>query len=298
MAFAHREAPVRDLNYALKQLCGRNRDGSFATQANRQRILDLMANQLHDMGYRHMSAQSLKPKHAEQLAQRWLAEGLSAGTIKNRMTALRWWAEKIGKDNVIARTNDAYGIPERVYVTNISKGKELDMDNLQQIPDPFVRISLALQALFGLRREESIKLIPALADQGDRLTLKSSWTKGGRPRQVPIRTPEQRQLIDAAKALARQGSLIRPDYRRYRDYLKHFRNVCERAGIHAFHGHRHFYAQERYREMTGWECPARGAPTWKQLTPEQRVIDREARLALSREMGHNRVQITAVYLGT
>ena len=289
---------MRDLNYSLKQVCVRNRDGSFATQANRQRILDLMANQLQDMGYRHMSAQSLKPKHAEQLAQRWLAEGLSPGTIKNRMTALRWWAQKIGKENVIARTNDAYGIPERVYVTNISKGKELDMDKLEQISDPFIKISLSLQAHFGLRREESIKIIPALADRGDRLALKASWTKGGREREVPIRTPEQRAFVNQAKAVARHGSLIQPGYRRYRDYLKHFRNVCEKVGIHAFHGHRHFYAQERYKEMTGWECPARGGPTWKQLTPEQKVIDREARLALSREMGHNRVQITAVYLGT
>jgi len=87
---------MRDLNYALKQLCMRNRDGSFATQADRQHILDLVANQLHEMGFRHMDAHSLKPKHVEKLVERWLGEDLSAGTLKNRMTALRWWAEKIG----------------------------------------------------------------------------------------------------------------------------------------------------------------------------------------------------------
>ena len=30
---------MQDLNYELKQLCARNRDGSFATQADRERIL-------------------------------------------------------------------------------------------------------------------------------------------------------------------------------------------------------------------------------------------------------------------
>ena len=87
---------MRDLNYELKQLCQRNRDGSYATQNARERILTLIANQLHEMGFRHMRADSLKPKHVEALVARWKAEGISVGTFKNRMTVLRWWAEKIG----------------------------------------------------------------------------------------------------------------------------------------------------------------------------------------------------------
>ncbi len=76
---------MRDLNYELKQLCRRNRDGSYATQRDRERVLDLVANQLHDLGYRHLAAASLKPKHVEGLVERWQAEGLAVGTIKNRM---------------------------------------------------------------------------------------------------------------------------------------------------------------------------------------------------------------------
>jgi hypothetical protein len=288
---------VRDLNYALKQLCQRNRDGSFATQANRERLLDLIAKQLHELGYRHLGAQSLKPKHVQALAQRWLAEGLASGTIKNRLAALRWWAEKIGKQNVLTRGNEAYGVPDRVYVTNVSKGRELDPATLDQITDPYIRLSLRLQGLFGLRREESIKLIPAWADRGEHLALKPSWTKGGRAREIPIRTPAQRQLLDEARALARRGSLVAPGYRTYRDYLHYFRYQCEKVGIHACHGHRHAYAQARYQEMAGWACPARGGPTWRELTPAQRAINLEVRLALSQEMGHNRAQIIAVYCG-
>ena len=223
---------MRDLNYDLKQLCRHNRDGSYATQADREHILDLIADQLHEMGFRHMNAHSLKPKHVEKLVERWLAEKLSPGTIKNRMSALRWWAEKIGKENIIARTNAAYGIPDRVYVTNISKAKELDMDKLKQIPDLFIHMSLCLQALFGLRREESIKIVPKWADRGDRLVLKASWTKGGREREIPIRTQEQRQLVDEAKALAKGKSLVAPRYTTYRDYLKYFRYQV-RAGRHS-----------------------------------------------------------------
>ncbi len=288
---------MRDLNYDLKQLCRRNRDGSYATQADREHILDLVADQLHEMGFRHMNAHSFKPKHVEKLVERWLAEELAPGTVKNRMSALRWWAEKIGKENIVARTNAAYGIRDRVYVTNNSKAQELDMDKLRQIPDLFIHISLCLQALFGLRREESIKIIPAWADRGGCLVLKDSWTKGGRQREIPIRTQQQRELIDQARALAKGKSLIAPRYDTYRDYLKYFRYQCERVGIHAFHGHRHFYAQTRYLELTGWACPARGGIRSKQLTPKQREVDRRAREVISHEMGHGREQITAVYLG-
>src|SRR2546427_4752087 len=284
---------MRDWNYDLKQLCRHNRDGSYATQADREHILDLIADQLHEMGFRHMNAHSLKPKHVEKLVERWLAEELSPGTIKNRMSALRWWAEKIGKENIIARTNAAYGIPDRIYVTNISKAKELDMDKLKQIPDHFIHMSLCFQVLFGLRRAESIKIVPKWADRGDRLILKDSWTKGGREREIPIRTAEQRQLVDEAKALAKGKSLVAPGYTTYRDYLKHFRYECERVRIHSVHGYRRRYAQRRYQELTGWACPARGGPTSKQLTKKQKAIDRKARVVISSEMGHGREQIVA-----
>jgi hypothetical protein len=288
---------MRDLNYALKLLCRRNRDGSFATQADRERLLDQIADQLEDMGYRQMTAQSLKPKHVEKLVERWHAECRCTGTIKNRMSALRWWAEKVGKKNVVARSNAAYAIANRVYVTNESKAKTLDANQVAAIRDPYARMSVRLQSGFGLRREASIKIVAAWADRGDCLVLKASWNKGGREIRVPILRAEQRQLLDEAKALAKGKSLVAPGYQTYRDYLQHFRYECERVGIHAFHGHRHSYAQARYRELSGWECPARGGPTSKQLTPGNKEIDREARLTISREMGHNREQITAVYLG-
>ena len=51
-------------------------------------------------------------------------------------------------------------------------------------------------------------LRPAWADRGDVLHLKASWTKGGRERDIPIRTEAQRELLREAKQLAGAGSLI------------------------------------------------------------------------------------------
>jgi hypothetical protein len=71
--------------------------------------------------------------------------------------------------------------------------------NLAKVTDPSVRLSLRLQTEFGLRRAESLKIRPAWADRGDRLVLKDSWTKGSRPREIPIRTEAQRVLLDKAR---------------------------------------------------------------------------------------------------
>ena len=287
---------MKDLNYELKQLCHRNRDGSFATQADRSRILDVIADQLLKMGYRHMHATSLKPRHIEALAERWQAESLSAGTVKNRMATLRWWAEKIGKQNVVARDNAHYGIADRQYVTNVSKARELTAVDLARVSDPHSRISLKLQAAFGLRRAESIKIRPTWADRGDKLALKASWTKGGRAREIPIRTEAQRALLDEAKAFVGSRSLI-PASLRYVDQLQRFRYQCSKAGIDHVHGHRHAYAQARYQELTGWSAPAAGGPSSKALSPAQKALDREARLTISQELGHERSQVVSVYCG-
>ena len=177
---------MRDLNHDFKNLCQRNRDGSLATQHDRESILSLIANQLDEDGFRHLRAPGVRAKHVEHLVERWHAEEIAPGTFKNRMSALRWLAEKIDKQNIVARENSAYGIAERRYVSNVSKAHELDTDKLAAVSDPFTALSLRLQEAFGLRREESIKLRPTWADRGDVLHLKASWTKGGKERDIPI----------------------------------------------------------------------------------------------------------------
>jgi len=287
---------MRDLNYQLKQLCARNRDGSYSTQANRQRILDLVARQLSAMGFRRMSTHSLKPKHVDALVRHWMSEGMTPGTIKNRMNCLRWWAAKVDRRNVIARANDFYGIPDRQFVSNTSKATQVKETQLEEIKDDYVRMSLELQRVFGLRREEAIKFIPRFADQGDHIVLKASWTKGGKERVIPLLTTTQRDVLDRAHRLAGAGALI-PSDKQYIQQLRVYERHTTQAGLSRLHGLRHAYAQQRYLDLTGWLSPAAGGPTSAKLSPQQKQQDRAARLTISQELGHVREQISAVYLG-
>ncbi len=284
------------LNYQLMQMCKRNREGSYSTQNTRQKILQMSAKQLKELGYRKMEQKSLKPKHVEALVRRWKEESVTSGTMKNRLACIRWWAEKVGKAGVVKRENSEYGIDKRVYVTNVSKAKDLPDEKLSRVTNTLVSYSLRLQEQFGFRREEAIKFNAHFADNGSYIKLKSSWTKGGKERVVPITTSEQRALVNEIKSEIGNRSLI-PDDKSYKQQLKNYEWHVSNADLDKMHGLRHAYAQRRYEEITGWKSPAAGGAIAELLTEEKKTIDQRARLAISGELGHEREQITAVYLG-
>ena len=243
-----------------------------------------------------MEKRSLKPKHVDALINHWQDQGISVGTLKNRLSALRWWAKKINKPSIIARNNSVYGIGKREYVAKVSKAQELDQERLSKISDRHIRLSIRLQAAFGLRREEAIKFSPGYAIKEDHIKLKSSWAKGGRARTVPITNEIQRRLLADVKTLARGGALI-PPHLNYVKQLHRYEKQTRDVGLSRLHGLRHDYAQRRYFELTGWVCPAAGGLPSKELNPEQRELDYEARVTISSELGHAREAISAVYLG-
>jgi len=286
---------MKQLEYELKQLA-RQEDGSFATKADRTGILNLCARQLEEGGYRKMRATSLQAKHVYHLLNRWKAEGLSTGTLKNRMAAVRSWAQAVGKADIVPVDNATLGIAKRCYVGQPNKAQTLNGEKLARITDPHVRVSLQLQAAFGLRREEALKIRPSIADKGHTLKMKGSWCKNGRPRTIPIRTAEQRAVLDAAHRLAGKGSLILAD-KTYVQQKNVYKSQIRAAGLRNMHGLRHQYAQSRYAELTGWQSPKAGGPARDALTPEQCKVDTAARQTVSLELGHNRIKIVERYIG-
>ena len=280
-------------------MCHHFREGSFSTQDTRKRILSQVAGDLKRLGYRNMQTKSLKAKHVWVLVNDWQQRDLSLSTVKNRMSALRWWARHAHCKNTIAAKNSHYGIGERTYVAKESRATTLPQEKLNQVTDPYVKLSLRLQREFGLRREESMKFQVRYADQGDHIRLKSNWCKGGRPREIPVRTAAQRELLDEIRTFTGGGSkvsLIPPELK-YVKQLHKYEYQTQQAGLTNMHGLRHAYAQERYLELTGWECPVRSGPTRRALNPEDRKTDYQARMVVSSELGHGREEITTVYLG-
>lgn len=283
------------LSFALKELTGRCREGSFATQAARARGLQAIAKELKGMGYVLPGEGSLKPKHVSALVARWKGLDMNDATIRNRLGWVRWWAMKVNKPGLIPNDNAVFGLAERTpYQGN--KARSLTPDVLDKVKDPATQMALRLQAAFGLRREEALKLRPGRAVQGDRLCLKASWTKGGRYREVPIVHERQHDLLTDLRAMVGEGSLI-GEGRRYVDAMNTYRHHTRAAGLGNAHGLRHAWAQWQYKVRTGRDCPASGGPTLEALAPAERKRDYAARLEIARELGHNRIDVTDTYLG-
>ncbi len=86
-----------------------------------------------------------------------------------------------------------------------------------------------------------------------------------------------------------------------------YREVANIRGYH-FHSERHHYAQTRYVELLGVQCPVRLGMNrnefFKFLAQARHISieiakqqDRQARQIIAEELGHSRVSITGAYLG-
>lgn len=279
----------------LVRLVKRNRDGAFGTQKNRQRGLTAMAGELKELGFVLKSARSLKPKHVDALVNHWRDSGLTKATMRNRMSWLRWWAQRVDKATILHRDNATYELNDD-RTERQSRAFSLDSGQLDALTDRHVQAAVMLQAAFGLRREEAMKFIPKEAIKADCIKLKGSWTKGGRPRTVPITSQHQRIVLSAVAQVAEGGSMI-PSDRSYAQHLRVYERQVHKAGIKRAHGLRHKYAQARYEKLTGMKCPVNGGPNRSLMSNDQYELDRQVRARISKELGHNRIEIVDVYLG-
>lgn len=285
------------LRHGFVLLLKRNPDGSFQTRGDRSRHLVLISKQLREEGFRQLLLSRFKLKHVMCLVDRWHREGLSPGTIKNRMSTIRWAFEKMGKGYLIPQSNLELGICDRIYSDNdVNKAKTLDLDKLNRINNPYISLSLELQSSFGLRREESIKFSPTYSIKNNEIHIKGSTAKGGKFRVIPIRNDLQKSVLERVSKLSGNGALI-PKGSTYIQQLRRYKNACQRVGLSKNHGLRHCYAQERYLELTGWLSPKAGGVRFNNMTIEQKSRDQYARSIISRELGHEREAITVVYLG-
>jgi len=275
---------------------------SHASRADMRVMLNRCIKDLHEKGYKLSHIKGLKPKHIFVLVEHWKEQGKSPATIKNYMSKLRETAKHLDKPQLVKTSNDDYQIPKRIHTTTVNKAiHEID---LSKCNDPLIRLSLEAQSLFGLRREESMKIVLSDAYQKDYLQIKPSWTKGGIGRALKITSDAQRKWLNKAVQKIPAGHSLIPQDRTYKQHLRHYQSQTEIMGIHKLHGLRHAYAQRRYFELTkkydpqgkGWQSPSNGGPDTSMFNKQEKRIDRKVRGIISRELGHSRISIVKTYL--
>ncbi|PJD91331.1 MAG: integrase [Legionella sp.] len=294
---------LRSAQYSINEYLKQIKGYSFASKADMKHILNRCIKDLHKLGFNLTHIKGLKPKHIHVLVKHWTAQNKNPATIKNYMAKLRKMAILIDKPELLKPSNDAYKIPNRSYVPKHNKA--IHQTDFSKCTDPMIRLSLEAQSLFGLRREESMKLIVSEAWIGDSLRIKPSWTKGGIGRTLHITNHEQRQWLIKASQQVPPGLSLIPKNRTYKQHLSHYQTQTKQMRLSKCHGLRHAYAQRRYHELTqefdphkkGWLCPIAGGTTAKSLNASHKAIDRKVREIISRELGHSRRSITKIYCG-
>ena len=118
----------------------------------------------------------------------------------------------------------------------------------------------------------------------------SDGTKGGRERQVPITSPAQLGALERAATAQGDARAVMPADQNWKQWSQgELREVREAMG--GLHELRAAYACERYEALTGHAAPCAGG----QILDRQ--ADEAARLQVSSELGHGRIDVVSEYVG-
>jgi integrase len=263
--------------------------------------------------YEIHSLYSLKEKHIEWFISYWIERKLTYGTIANKISYLKALAIWLRKPNII-KDLDSYPqlkvLPKRTGVADRDKSwtsKDVDVRELiEKVArfDKYVGIQLALQLAYGLRRQESMMLIPASAFMevnGHRLLLIDRGAKGNRERVVKryLDDDADMRIFELAKLLSNEktGSTI-PSHKSLDQWINYYKSVMKKFGITkdelgiTSHGLRHQFLNDLYEVLTGTPSAARGG--------DMPAIDlhKMAQLEVSKVAGHNRPGISNAYISS
>jgi integrase len=239
---------LRSAKFSINELVKLTKGHSYASQADMRHMLYRCIKDLHDLGYKIGHIKGLQAKHIYKLVKHWQAQDKNPATIKNYMSKLRTVSRLLDNPKLIKENNDAYKIDKRSYLPKYNKA--IHQIDFTKCTDMHIRLSLEGQALFGLRREESMKFVVSEAWQGNAIHIQPSWTKGGIGRVIQITHDAQKQWLDKVTQYVKSGESLIPQHRTYKQHLSHYQKQAKAMGMCKLHGLRHGYAQRRYYELT------------------------------------------------
>jgi len=271
--------------------------------------------------FQEADPRALTNRQVRAVTQLWAQRQLSVATVHNYLSFLRTYATWINRPGLVRDV--AYYFGEDSHYVRRDRtaradrswiAKSVDVEaKLADVRayDPWVGLQLEICYRFGLRAKEARHFRPHEAvktrDEAfprdtvhfpdcERFLRVHRGTKGGRPRDIPLQTPEQIELIDRLLRIVSKGNYVGEPGRTAAQNANRFYNTLRRFGITkaalgvTAHGLRHQHANDRYEELTGEPSPVRGG----EGEPDNR---RAARLAIAHELGHGRPEVSNAYLG-
>jgi len=308
----------RQLSYAgpqaLKDLFA---DGHFATvkaHSDRWQAFVRWCRSEDGPGYndaRQIDRQTLQD-YATYLRQQIQQGELGIATAQNRLSSVnRTLAALRGDQDVrIASPSQALGRHRSTLRASAPDGQ--DRQQVQRVMQELTECHYGrVAAIALLARETGMRLreailadLPRLQREAHRLGRINiqDGTKGGRsgafaPRWIDI-TAEAKAALQLAVSVSPSGSrniLARDEsYAAFlRQVVRPARDILHEYGMKGLHELRASFACERYEQLTGHAAPVNGGHCYR----IDRELDRQARLQISYELGHHRIDVVSAYIG-
>lgn len=286
----------RTLVSQLDKLARHNRQGSFQTKTRYYEAFKRFCAFLADAFYLQKLS-NISGKHLVSYVLYLQNNDLAASTIKTDLAAIRFFHDKISSPKYELPTNDELGVElerrcfggvDRIWSNvefNKMLGRALGDDRWDYI------LALYLGRFAGLRIHECFRIDTATAEQALRENAITIKRKGGKVRTVPIE--DERITTHLKKQIERTErghKLLVPDgmptdraihqlqlfiYSNRGDFQEDANRPL------TFHGLRHTYAAEKYQKLI-----------------DSGTGSLDAHFTVSRLLGHERADVTDIYLAS
>lgn len=211
---------MKELSYQATHCIGKERHVGDKTHTEHLGSLERIGSWLQDR-YGLDNINHLKSHMVQAFFQEHAHK--SSSTLEKYATGFRLIAASIGKENIVPRSNKELGgrsAGER-YVPKVGNAEKLEeireklVEMASKNPDNrFLVAAHDMRQAFGLRAAESLASCRIVQRDGKQF-LAPDMTKGGRVREIEIKTAEQREAVTAVRTLASEygkpsGSMLPP----------------------------------------------------------------------------------------
>ncbi|MDA8335091.1 MAG: tyrosine-type recombinase/integrase [Peptococcaceae bacterium] len=248
--------------------------------------------------YRIRDIKNIQQKHVDSFVSNKLEQGISAKTIKTDLSGIRFWHDQISAakyqlDRGLAG-NQKYHLdktPQGGVARAWTQSQyEAMKDTAHKLDRENVSAAFVLVRYDGLRVHEITRIDYATAKKAVDTGTLHIIGKGGKERDIPLSEQGKSVLIEAMgkakpgqKLFISKGQKTHQAIKAVQDFIRRHRGQIE-GGLGTrkkitIHGLRHLFAQGLYHKLR-----------------KEGYSDKEARLLVSQRLGHERDEVTEIYL--
>jgi hypothetical protein len=217
------------IEFQARFVVGKLRRGSSLTRNDKLNCLGRIGRTMQKYGLN--SIKDIKPAHVERYFAELRDGEMSPGRMANHATAMRLMCRMIGKSEIVP-SNKELGCSRTVANRTKNADVRLDVEKFTEVRDQLSdnnKIAYDLAREFGLRQKETL-LSHKTVEHESVTYLVVEGAKGGRPRQIPVTTSEQREVLERNEVYRKNndGKLVDAD-KNFKQGLKKLQNELSDA---------------------------------------------------------------------